>query len=326
MITRILLPAAALAALSLPAFAEDKAPSAPPAVHEATQDTKEKKDLPDYIRFAEDEKSTRLEIASKSFSLPDGVTVDLVGVVHIADADYYKDLNKRFEAYDAVLFELVGDPGDLQSAAKKPQAAKKEKPTGAIHFLQTSMGKYLNLQFQLGSIDYTRPNMVHADTTWEEFAAMQKARGESMMGLMMRAMRAQLSGEMDDLPVQDLDTVGLLRILLSKDSAAEFKKVLAKMFDRAESMTAIMEGDKGSAILSGRNEVVVKKLKEILSAKKNRKLAIFYGAAHMPGIEQSLIKDLGAKPGKEEWLAGWTMPKESLAAEKKAEKEPEEKK
>ncbi len=305
--------------MSLTALAENKVPPAPPAAGGATQDTKEKKNLPDYIRFAEDEKSARLEIASKSFNLPEGVTVDLVGVVHIADAGYYQGLNKRFEAYDAVLFELVGDPGDLQSSAKKPETAKKEKPAGAIHFLQTSMGKYLNLQFQLGSIDYTQPNMVHADTTWEEFAAMQKARGESMMGMMMRAMRAQLSGEMDSLPAQDLDIVGLLRILLSKDSATEFKKVLAKMFDQAESMTAIMEGEKGSAILSGRNEVVVKKLREILSAKKHRALAIFYGAAHMPGIEQSLIKDFGANPGKEQWLAGWTMPKDSPAAEKKAE-------
>lgn len=322
--TRLFLPAAALAAVLLQPAAAEPAPPAPPA---ATEKAEAKKDLPDYIRYAEDDKSARLEIASKSFTLPDGVTVDLIGVVHIADASYYELLNKRFEAYDAVLFELVGDPGDLQAGAKKPKAAKKDKPgTGAIHFLQTSMGKYLDLHFQLGSIDYTRPNMVHADTTWEEFQAMQKARGESMMSLMMRAMRAQLSGELDDLPVQELDTIGLLRILMSRDSAAEFKKVLAKMFDQAESMTAILEGDKGSAILSDRNAVVVKKLKEILAGKKNRKLAIFYGAAHMPGIDQSLRKDLSAKPGKEEWLAGWTMPNAAPAEEKKAEKEPETKK
>jgi hypothetical protein len=302
----LLLPAALL---FQPLFAEEPKPAAPPPAEDAKE---QKKELPDYIRFAEDEKSARLEIASKSFTLPDGVTVDLIGVVHIADVDYYKALNKRFEAYDAVLFELVGDPGDLQ--AKKPRKEKKERPAaGAIHFIQTSMGKYLKLHFQMGNIDYSRPNMVHADTTWEEFEAMQKARGESMMGLMMRSMRAQLSGEMDNLPVKELDTLGLLRILMSRDSAAEFKKVLAKMFDQSESLTAIIEGDKGSAILSGRNEVVVKKLKEILASGGKRKLAIFYGAAHMPGIEQTLIKDLGAKPGPEEWLAGWTMPKEEPA-------------
>ena len=33
--------------------------------------------------------------------------VDLVGAVHIADKRYYRDLNRRFKKYDAVLYELV---------------------------------------------------------------------------------------------------------------------------------------------------------------------------------------------------------------------------
>jgi hypothetical protein len=316
MITRLLLPAVLL---FCPLHADEQKPAPPPAAEEKKADPK--KEQPDYVRCVEDEKSTRLETACRTLVLPGGVTVDLIGVIHIADAPYYAALNKRFERYDAVLYELVGNPGDL-----KPGAPRRKERTGAaggIHFLQTAMGRYLKLQFQLGSIDYNKANMVHADTTWEEFEAMQKARGESMMGLLLRAMRAQMSGEMDDLRVNELDTVGLLRILMSEDSAAEFKKVLARMFDQVEAITAVMEGEKGSAILSGRNEVVVKKLKEILDGKKKRRLAVFYGAAHMPGIQQTLIKDMEAKPKEDEWLAAWTMPaasKEKPAEEKPADK------
>jgi len=36
---------------------------------------------------------------------------------------------------------------------------------------------------------------------------------------------------------------------------------------------------------------------------------VFYGGAHMPGIETSLVKDMKAKVSGEEWLAAWTMPK-----------------
>lgn len=282
--------------------------------------------LPDYIRFADDERSARLEIAVKTFTLPSGASVDLIGVVHIADEAYYAGLNKRFDAYDAVLFELVGDPRALTAKAKPKTAEKEEeKPGGgAIRFIQTTAGRFLKLSFQLGQIDYTKPNMVHADATGEEFARMQKERGESMMTLFVRAMKAQLSGDLNNLAVQELDTFGLLRILMSKDSAAEFKIVLAKMFDQAESMTSIMEGEEGSAILSDRNEVVMKKINDVLANKKKRRIAVFYGAAHMPGIEGMLRRNLKAVPAGEEWLAGWTMPKETPAekldeAEKPAE-------
>jgi len=312
--TRLLPLSAILFSLGLhtASFAEEK-PAAKPAAEEK-KETKEP--LPDYIRYAEDEKSVRLEIAIKTFTLPSGQKVDLIGVVHIADDTYYQELNKRFDAYDSVLFELVGDPARLTENKPLTEEEKKHQPGGgAISFIQQAMSKHLKLTFQLGAIDYTKKNMVHADTTAEEFEKMQKERGESMMTLFFRAMKAQLSGEIDTTAMGELDTFGLIRILMSRDSAAEFKKVLAKMFDQSESMTAVMEGPEGSVILSGRNEVVVKKIKEVLADEKQRRIAVFYGGAHMPGIEGSLLTDMNAKAAGEEWLAAWTMPKTEKPAE-----------
>jgi len=267
-------------------------------------------ELPDYVRFAEDEKSARLEVAIKTFTLPSGKKVDLIGVVHIADEAYFQELNKRFDAYDSVLFELVGDPRRLTEAAPLTDAHRNlQSGGGAVSALQQAAGKYLNLTFQLGAIDYTRKNMVHADATAEEFETMQKARGETTITLFARAMQAQLSGQMDSAAMRELDTFALIRILMSRDSAAEFKKALAKTFDQMESMTALMEGKDGSVILSGRNVVAVDKIREVLAHKTQRRIAVFYGGAHMPGIESSLIRDLNAKPSGEEWLAAWTMPK-----------------
>jgi len=258
-------------------------------------------ELPDYIRFAEDAKSARLEIAIKTFTMPSGKKVDLIGVVHIADDAYYQELNKRFDTYDTVLFELVGDPKRLTGGAT-PSG-------GAVSSIQQAAGKYLNLTFQLGAIDYTKKNMVHADATAEEFATMQKERGETTITLFVRAMQAQLSGQVDPTAMGELDTFGLIRILMSPDSAAEFKKALAKSLDQMESLTAAIEGKDGTVILGGRNNVVVNKIKEVLAHKEQRRIAVFYGGAHMPGIESSLITDMKAKASGEEWLAAWTMPK-----------------
>jgi hypothetical protein len=267
-------------------------------------------ELPDYVRFAEDEKSTRLEVAIKTFTVPSGKTIDLIGVLHIADAAYYEELNKRFDGYDSVLFELVGDPQRLTQAAALTESQRNlQSGGGMVSAIQQAAGRYLDLTFQLAAIDYTRKNMVHADATADEFDQMQKERGETTITLFTRAMQAQLSGQMDQTAMRELNTFGLIRILMSPDSAAEFKKALAKTFDQMESMTALMEGKEGSAILGGRNEVVVKKIKEVLANKKQRRIAVFYGGAHMPGIESSLVKDMKAIASGEEWLPAWTMPK-----------------
>ena len=258
----------------------------------------------DYIRYAEDAKSSRLEVAIKTFLLPTGKTVDLIGVVHIADAAYYQELNHRFDAYDAVLFERVGDPRALTESAPI---------TGGLSSLQQAAGTYLNLTFQLGAIDYRKPNMVHADATTEEFAKMQLERGENMVTLFARAMQAQMGGPVNSAAMQELDTFGLIRILMSDDSAAEFKKSLAKVFDQMEAMTAAMEGKDGTVVLGGRNALVVSKVKAVLAGRKQRRIAVFYGGAHMPGIEAALVGDMQAKPAQEEWLAAWTMPKAPLA-------------
>jgi len=263
-------------------------------------------ELPDYIRFRQDATSTRLESAIRTVTLPSGQRVDLIGAVHIADDAYYQELNRRFGAYDSVLFELVGDPKELTA----PSAVTS---SSAVSIIQQTAGQYLKLRFQLDAVDYTRKNMVHADATAEEFDRMQKERGESMLTLFGRAMQAQMAADMtgsaNASTANGLDTFGLIRILMSRDSAAEFKKALAKMLAQTESLAATMEGENGSAILSGRNEVVGRKIKEVLANKKQRRIAVFYGCAHMPGIETSLVKDMKAKAAGEEWLAAWTMPK-----------------
>jgi hypothetical protein len=267
---------------------------------------------PDYMRYAEDARSARLEVAVKSFKMPGGQTVDLIGVVHIADDAYYQKLNRRFDRYDSVLFELVGDPQRLMQTA--PQVLKQEydrQYAGVVSMssLQIAVGKYLNLAFQLGEIDYTKPNMVHADVGTAEFAKMQQERGETMLTLLLRAMNAQFTGTADTAALSELDIFSLIRILLSPDAATEFKKTLARMFDQGEALTQLMEGEAGSAVLSGRNEVVVRKIQDILADHRRRRIAVLYGGGHMPGIETTLIGKLHAKPAGEEWLAAWTMPK-----------------
>jgi hypothetical protein len=242
--------------------------------------------------------------------MPSGQQVDLIGVVHIADDTYYQELNRRFDGYDAVLFELVGDPAHVTRTAPqqlRQQAA--QQYTGAMSTLQQVAGRYLDLAFQIGAIDYTKKNMVHADTSAAQFAQLQQERGENLFTLFVRAMNAQFSSGPHNAAMTELNMFALIRILMSPDSAAEFKKALARMFDQTESLTEIMESDGGSVVVSGRNDVALKKLQEVLANRKQRRVAVFYGSAHMPGLEALLTGQLDARVAGEQWLAAWTMPK-----------------
>src|SRR4029078_5487539 len=75
--------------------------------------------------------------------------VDLIGAVHVADASYYQQLNKEFEGYDAVLFELVAPSGVVP---------KKGQPRSGsiISSLQNFMKDVLDLAFQLDGVDYEK--------------------------------------------------------------------------------------------------------------------------------------------------------------------------
>ena len=80
-----------------------------------------------------------------------------------------------------MLFELVGDPKRLTeaAAAQRKSNARFQSGGGALSTIQQAAGEYLDLTFQLGAIDYTAKNMVHADATAEQFDRMQKERGET---------------------------------------------------------------------------------------------------------------------------------------------------
>lgn len=263
-----------------------------------------------YVRMAEDEKSTRLEVALTVFTLPDGRQVDLFGVVHLADASYYKEVDRRLGTYDAVLFELVGDPAALQKRDTPPPDGTPPAKPHPLRGLQQGIGNVFHLVFQLDKIDYSRPNFVHADATAGEFAKMQEDRGESMMKLLLKSFQLSNDPAFVD-KIGDANNLGmadLVMLFYSKKTMERIKVIFARLLTQNES---IMEGGllgKDNAIIAGRNGVALKKLDEVLADPAKKHAAIFYGAGHMPTMEQALKERLKATRTSQTWLPAWTMP------------------
>ena len=254
-----------------------------------------------YLRFEEKAKGAALEVGVIRLQHKEtGALVDLMGAVHIGDAAYYQQLNKEFKAYDAVLYEMV-------KPAKLDPAQFQNRPPSSVGMMQTFMQKQLDLAYQLDEVDYTAKNFVHADMTVKQFRKRQEARGESMFKLMFKLMKEDMARRANNKKGADISSAELLRALLNPNRSVELKYLLARQFNEMERLTAGLNDEKGSVILTDRNKVALKVLARELAAGK-KKLAIFYGAAHLPDLEERMVEKMGFERKATRWVTAWKLP------------------
>jgi hypothetical protein len=311
----------ALALLLVTSVVLAQAPTTRPARARPTKDESK------FLRFVPDPRSGggRLETSIVTYRNADGVTVDLVGAVHIADASYFEELNSRFDAYDAVLFEMVrpraaagaaagAAPDDGAAPTKKPGATtaptlRRPRSLGWIGTLQRFMRDKLELEYQLEAIDYDKPNFVHADLDAETFLEMQEQRGESFMKMLLQVMLREMGKGPAAASPNQPNVFELLAALQAPDRARQLKLVLARQFAQMDEMLDALEGPNGSVILTERNRAALTVLKNRIKLGDD-KLAIFYGAGHFKGMEKILSEEMGFKQvGEPQWLTAWDLTK-----------------
>jgi hypothetical protein len=223
--------------------------------------------------------------------------------VHVADRVYYQRLQKRFESYDALLYELV-KPKHVQPTPQNTQGG------GMLSFFQRKLKTVLDLDFQLDAIRYTEPNFVHADLDVEAFTKLSQDRGENILVLMLRSMaehqrkQRQKGREKQDPP---LGLAHLVAAFLSKDRSRLLKHLLARQLHQVEEALAGLSEGKGSVLVTERNKRCIQVLRKRL-ASGDKKLGIFYGAAHMPDMEKRL-GELGFQKLEEHWVTAWDIKK-----------------
>jgi hypothetical protein len=233
-----------------------------------------------------------------------GVTIDLIGAVHVGEKAYYEKLNKEFEGYDAVLYEMVAPEG-----TRIPKGAK---PGGMLATLQNGMKDLLGLEHQLQYIDYTKPNLVHADMSPMEFAKSMADRGETMTDLLLRMMVAGLNKSSSGNAGKSSE-LEMLMALFDPNRAGRLKRMVAEQFADLETLIAGIDGPNGSTILTERNKVALGKLEKQLDSGRKH-VAIFYGVGHLPDMSQRLTGDWKFHQVDQRWLTAWKLTDEPAPA------------
>ncbi|NNC64100.1 MAG: hypothetical protein HKN84_04895 [Gammaproteobacteria bacterium] len=256
----------------------------------------------EFLRLARDETGAPASLQSPILSFepvngePRGLRVDLVGAIHVGDASYYATLNDRFAGYDAVLYELVAPEG----TRPLPNTA----PGNLLSGLQQGITEILDLSYQLDEIDYTRTNLIHADLTPETLAQSMDERGESPWTYFSRLFTASLDEAALPMPTEDVP--GLLEALFSPDRPRLLKTLIASSILDVEMFSRIVDGDSGSSLVADRNARAMTVLDDRLRA-GDRRIAVFYGVAHLPDLAERLKAELGLRQYDSEWIDAWDL-------------------
>jgi hypothetical protein len=236
-----------------------------------------------------------------------------VAVVHLADADYFKDLNRQLRSYDAVFYEMVGGPYTPEKAPQSRSATSSDPNLAQIQGIQQMAKNILRLEFQLDGLDYSRPNFIHADMSADEFAR-QSEQGQDLSNMLARALKVAQSGNIKGMPTTEAEANQMMSMLfgamLSGDSN-ELKRTLAPILSESEAFMSQLEGDEGTVLISRRNQIVIDKVRETVAGRTvpgPKYDAILYGAGHMPDLEARLI-DLGYRKTNTLWTHAWSIGK-----------------
>ncbi|QDU79962.1 hypothetical protein Pla110_16840 [Polystyrenella longa] len=239
------------------------------------------------------------------------VRVDLIGVIHIGDKEYYESLERQFKFYDALLYELVAPPEALRNGFK-PDA---REGGNIVSSMQLMMKDVLQLEFQLENIDYMQKNFVHADMSPDQLFKTMKDKGETPINLFLRIVQANAA--MQAQPQSKAAEMALMMTAFDAPDvrARKLKAVFAKEFIANDTFLSSFSGEQGFSLITDRNDVALEVMQREID-KGSEKIGIFYGAGHMEDMHQKLIDKYNMKPVKTVWLNAWTVQQDKVPQEK----------
>ncbi len=240
-----------------------------------------------------------------------GQLVSLVGAVHIGESNYFQQIQRELDQHDLVLYEMVGGPaaGSPESISAEdddgspPSSSRKNSSLNFISSLQQGMQDLLQLEHQMSQIDYTRGNLRHADLTSRAFDTALKIHG--LFNIDPDALFTGLAPAM-------LDGIGLQAALSSQDDQTvnRVRWVMAKTLAHSVGQMALLgvkDIEKPEDLILGiRNDHLWQVFQDSLP-EGWRRIAIFYGAAHLPDIRRRLLEK-GWVAEESLWIPAWKIP------------------
>ena len=233
-----------------------------------------------------------------------GPEVVLLGSIHIGEAAYYRDLQRRMDAADAVLYEQVIDEKQPLSALTPEQRAARQAAS-----TYAKVARMMGLYPQHSQLAYHRRHYQRCDLTVQQMHALLDA--EVAAGGKTGRDAKQAAADSDTLR-QALHgeswVVNFALWLADRSTAVKTRLKFRLVVSSAKSDGRLKVSPRLSQLITeDRNHHVIQELARQLRRRPQvPQFLIFYGAAHLPGMAQEL-RGIGYTPaGPVEWLTAVT--------------------
>lgn len=243
------------------------------------------------------------------------VSIDLIGAIHLAEKEYYDSINEEFKTYDSVVFELVTNKGvDVKKMIRderKANAKTEVSPIDFISYSQLMMSRALNLCYQLDGIDYLPDNLVRGDIDTEDFIVQLLSGGRLFRYVSDFCLELfadhSTAGALEGAAIALFCSHNRVRVGRRILAVELMKSALDEIEDSQNALEKIENEQQESVLINARNKIALARAVKELKAGKS-KIAIFYGAAHLPDLEQRLEKELNLKRDPNtRWFPAWKM-------------------
>ena len=169
--------------------------------------------------------------------------------------------------------------------------------------MQAQLANALNLAFQLEAINYDRPDWICSDMSLDQVQRSLEEKGSDFAVLGNTLDGGSLPAKLVKVLLQ---VMKLADAFLGNAIADTFKVFLIEVLgDEAMTQAGFAQLGEGfqEVIINERNQVVVDDLGDALAAAKpDDRIAVFYGAGHMPDMADRLSDQLGMQATDQRWL------------------------
>ncbi len=241
-----------------------------------------------------------------------GRQVDLIGMIHLAQPDYFRRINRLLGQYDKILFEMVGgeDVPELVRLLREPVTTEEdlerireisEKVMKSQHLIsringwfQMRVAQRAGLSDQSSLIDYGRANMVFADMTAEQYDAAMNRDPNAVLKSFKELFL------MEGMPLGD-QIISTYQMLFGAEPAAQYSMLAFCSYPGPEGE------DENSVIIAQRNAVCVSVLDRETVDPQVKRVAVLYGALHLPGIDR-MLRERGYRLRAVRWMRALEVP------------------
>lgn len=249
-----------------------------------------------------------LQTAIYTMSHPSGIKLKIIGMIHVGEASYYKNILQITKDMDFIFYEgirmnhsLVTSPKTillqtpLNSTKKGIQNISSFQNEFARHFDLVEQGEYLK----------PKENWVNADVKFSEFLGILRN-----LDISLEQLSQNLS--MDTKVWLDQDT-NLEDTITAQDSreiaVQKYKRKMARYLIRSARELCFEENMKvpREAIIVERNKIALTYLDEKLRAQGPGELGLIYGAAHLPHFVEAIQSNYNFTIEHVEWLDAWRL-------------------